>query len=170
MNNEIPAGVVAKVRQAVEANVHYVPIFREMAERAQKRTVIDLYRMRLGMVRGGVSYTDLDFMKLFELMERAGVGKMTVREQPNHSTFEFKYTMQNLARTVLQGLSRSAMGDAGVLARGTVKNAPSELVAIVELNGGPLTIKLPRSFNSKDAKTLCDRLVALAKLNESGQL
>lgn len=169
MMNEIPAGVVQKVRQILNNDIRFVAVFREMAERDQARKRIDLYRLKLSMNRGGISFSDLEIHQLFEKLQNAGVGKLTVapNHADGHSTFEWKYTMQTLAKTVLAGLRT---GDAGVLARVPADSPKNSIVTVYELNGVPVPITLPRSFGTKDAEKLGAYLLTVARMNENGNL
>lgn len=160
METQIPQSVLSRVAKLCDIRTR--PIFRYMAEfeRTQKR--IDLYRMKLALAKGGIIFTDMDMVQLFERMERAGVGKLTVSQLPLHSTFEWgNYRMQDLARAALQELGPISASHRPEPIKG------DRIQIMTQVQGEVVAIALPKSFTLDDARNLARQLEAAARFNES---
>lgn len=175
----LPVTVVQKLQSSLGDDAEGRPIFKELLER-KSRQIIDIYRVRLELQKGGFFFNDVDMFKRFELLQRAGCGKLTIRKQPAHSTFEWKYDMKDVAYAVL-GKTMTGYNESSLLSPTLpTKSAPTihqptdnpktgQNAVILPLNGVIISINgLPANFDTKLVKSISDALMAVARQNENG--
>jgi hypothetical protein len=175
----LPSAVVQKLQGLLGDDVAGKPIFKELLLR-NSRDVTDIYRLKLALGKGGIFFTDADMMKRFDLLQRAGAGKLVIRAQPLHSTFEWKYSMKDVAHAVLGTKLPSQETtealrfrdiDAVSEPQKPARGAPSKMgynSVVLPIGETVVTVNgLPANFDTKLVQAISAALMAVARQNES---
>lgn len=65
-----------------------------IADRRKPLDTVDLYRMKLSLAQEGLSFTDAAILEFFTQLQDAGIGEVTVKALPDHSSFRTRYPMK----------------------------------------------------------------------------
>jgi hypothetical protein len=178
----LPTAVVDKLRGLLGDDAGGKPIFKELMLRKQ-RSITDVYRLKLALNRGGIFFTDADILKRFDLLQKAGAGKLTVRSTPLHSTFEWKFALKDVAQAVLgtkslpqESVEAMRYGEAAPTRYSGGAQAPSRhhskipsSAVILPIGETVVTVNgLPANFDTNLVKAISAALMAVARQNEGG--
>lgn len=161
----IPQTVVNKVQQIVRDDINALHVFRELGKRERRVKKIDVYRLKLNLVRGGIHLGELQMHQIFERLERAGAGQFKVRKYPDHSVFLINYTLDEFVRAVMAGIGGSPTPPE----KTPYKSNASVIRVFCPLRGESIGLALPKDFNTADAQQLGAFLMSVARQNERGE-
>jgi hypothetical protein len=110
---------VKRVKELTKSDDLFTAIFRNLMNRRYINERIDVYRMRLDLNKTGLGLTHLVVHQAFEKLESAGLGKLTFKPLPEHSSFLFALAPKEVLERVF--------GAEATLAR--IKNKRGDLPA-----------------------------------------
>ena len=167
--------VVEKLQALATNSINARHFFQFLKNARKNRTVIDLYRLKLSMVKGGIQVNDLDLASIGEALQKLGLGKLTVRSTPLHSTFKLSKGVLavELGTRALQGLQKRSEATPQYLTPNPLhKSAPrasgNVLKVFYHFNDDlGVALDLPGNFDSEMARRLGQYLLSIARQHEA---
>lgn len=160
----ITDALATRLQSLAASNRHFAFIIRHLGQKRRRTPVSDLDRVRYDIVHGGYQISMDETLDVFEELQRLGVGKLHKQRRPGHSTFEWKYVMQDVAEVALAGDPRKAklpMDRTSVTT--SVKPHQTHTIALyATIRGRIVSLQLPPDFSRADAAELSSYLEQLA--------
>jgi hypothetical protein len=178
-----PVGLNEKMHKAVAEAFRSDPagkqVYQYLAARELPRPTIDLYRMRLQLNKGGFQITDLELMKFFTKLERAGAGKVVFKplNTNEHSKFHFSVPETFLvdaaasvfvkakAATDWTPVERALKGG-----KASLEVASDERVVLCRVNGATIRVRVPKNLTVHLAEEIGATLLEHARAIEAGEI
>jgi hypothetical protein len=155
----LPDSVAGKVRSAVSAHGYGQQIVAELSKKERPREVTDIYRVKLQLLRGGLNISDIEFLKFFETLERAGAGKLIIEKAPGHHKFRWAYNLLHVVAAARGAGAHQTSPSQNARIRSTMPAIESPAVdsteVVIPYKAGSVTVTLPAGFTEEDV----DRLV-----------
>jgi hypothetical protein len=166
----IPEAVSRKVQAIVSSHHYGSQIMKELGRKERPRLITDIYRVKLELIRGGLAITDLEFLKFFEALDKAGVGKLILEKTPGHNKFKWSYNMLHVVEAARSAAPSAQLKPIEVhkwntISRTSVAQVERDNSLVVEIpyRDKSVTIRLPEGFNENDVDRLAAGMGAFLK-------